>query len=140
MNFFMTCEASSDVSFQVIDIVMDLESKLKLLEKNDYGSSVVHIGIIPIVVNISHELEKAGFFKERILYKAKIKEADIRLRIDHDKFFDADYEGKRLLIIKNIIESVRALKGKVKKDFSGEMLENDILNLFGLTTEKLNSI
>jgi hypothetical protein len=83
---------------------------------------------------------KNGFFAERKLIKRKSREADIRLQIDYDRFLSADKEMRRKLIIKNIIDSIRVVGQKAKKDFNGERLEKDILGIFGLKSEQLDNL
>lgn len=128
----MSSEVQSDISeaFQVAQ--KEVELAIKKLEDNNYGDSVEELSIIPIVVDLSPELEEAGFFKERVKFSRKNKETDIRLRIDYDTFCKADKETQKKLIIKNMIDSIRMLQLKVKKGFDGTALEADILKLFNL--------
>ena len=75
-------------------------------------------------------MENAGWYKERKLFKRKNKSTDFRLRIDYDDFCQGNDENRMKLIIRNIIDSVRVLDSRATKDFDGEVLECDILNLF----------
>jgi hypothetical protein len=96
------------------------------LEKVDnYGMEFEDVGIISIC--ISQELIDVGWFKERVLAKRKAKEADIRLRMNYDKFISSPPEIQRLMYIENIVRSIRALQKKSKGDFRGEELIKDIL-------------
>ncbi len=140
MEFFMSCEVWKTVKHNDVNLIKEVENTLKKLENNHYGNEIESIGIIPIIVEIIPELEDAGFFKERKLFKRKDKEADIRLRINIKTFLNADRVAKKLLIIKNVIECVRILGTKAKKDFNAERLENDILNLFKVEKEVINNI
>ena len=45
---------------------------------------------------------------------------------------------RKLLLIKNIIDNIRIISERMKKDFDGEKLEDDILKLFTLTYKDLN--
>lgn len=140
MEFFMSCEVWKTVKHSDVKLIKEVENTLKNLENNHYGNEIESIGIIPIIVEIIPELEDAGFFKERKLFKRKDKEADIRLRINIETFLNADRAAKKLLIIKNIIECVRILGTKAKKDFDAERLENDILNLFKVKKDVIDNI
>jgi hypothetical protein len=111
---------------------------IKILNDKNYGTALVDIGIIPIIM--SQELLDAGFFKERRLLKRKEKSADYRLKIDYEKFMNGDDETRRLLIIQNIIDSIRDLGRKLKKDFDAQSLENDILNTLGVAKEDIDRI
>lgn len=73
-----------------------------------------------------------GFFKERKLFKRKSKEADFRLRIDYETFLSADYATRKILIIRNIFQSIRILGEKAKSDFNAIKLEKDILQIFDI--------
>ena len=55
------------------------------------------------------------------------------MKINHDTFLHADEEKKRRLLLKNIIDAIRYLKEKIKKEhFDADRLERDILNLFNI--------
>jgi len=116
-----------------------IESELnKALKDKNYGSAIENIGIIPVI--ITQELLNAGFFKERRLFKRKEKSADYRLRINYEKFMSGNDVTRRLLIIKNIIVSIRDLGRKAKKDFDAQSLENDILATLGVNNEDVDGI
>ncbi|MCC2497589.1 Imm44 family immunity protein [Bacillus paranthracis] len=117
---------------EFINIISEIGSELEGLNSNDYGSEVEEIAIIPIVAKITPEYEDAGFFKERKLFKRKSKEADFRLRIDYETFLSADYATRKILIIRNIIQSIRILGEKAKSDFNAIKLEKDILQIFDI--------
>ncbi|EPC8420115.1 MULTISPECIES: Imm44 family immunity protein [Bacillus] len=132
MRFFLSGELEGDIAEEFINIISEIGNELEGLNSNDYGSEVEEIAIIPIVVNITSEYEDAGFHKERKLFKRKSKEADFRLRIDHETFLSADYATRKILIIRNVIQSIRILGGKAKSDFNAIKLEQDILEVFDI--------
>ncbi|HBW36736.1 Imm44 family immunity protein [Desulfosporosinus sp. BICA1-9] len=140
MDIFMSGEVDKQVGDIYREIRKDIEENLKVLKDNYYGSEVTIIGIIPIIVKLTLELEAAGFFKERQQFNAKKKEADFRLRIDLDKFVNSSSQIRKMMVVKNIIESIRLLKRKAKKDFHGEKLENDILNLLGISACEIDNL
>ncbi|MGS7464573.1 Imm44 family immunity protein [Bacillus paranthracis] len=132
MRFFFSGELEGDIAEEFINIISEIGSELEGLNSNDYGSEVEEIAIIPIVAKITPEYEDAGFFKERKLFKRKSKEADFRLRIDYETFLSADYATRKILIIRNIIQSIRILGEKAKSDFNAIKLEKDILQIFDI--------
>ncbi|MFC7677816.1 Imm44 family immunity protein [Paenibacillus sp. GCM10028914] len=138
MEFFMTSEIHFDVrkDFQVIK--SEIDEKMKLLEDRSYGDKVEQLSLIPIIVH--KDLLEEGFFKERVMYKKKDKDTDIRLQIDHQTFKNADKETKRLLVINNIVNSVRALGLKLMSGFDAASLERDILELFNVTKDDLDQL
>ncbi|ANN35471.1 dihydrolipoamide succinyltransferase (plasmid) [Bacillus thuringiensis serovar coreanensis] len=132
MRFFLSGELEGDIAEDFINIISEISSELEKLNSNHYGSEVEEIAIIPIVAKITPEYEDAGFFKERKLFKRKSKEADFRLRIDYETFLSADYSTRKMLIIRNVIQSIRVLGGKAKSDFNAIKLEQDILQVFDI--------
>ncbi|HHK5552100.1 dihydrolipoamide succinyltransferase [Bacillus anthracis] len=132
MRFFLSGELEGDIAEEFINIISEIGSELEGLNSNDYGSEVEEIAIIPIVAQITPEYEDAGFFKERKLFKRKSKEADFRLRIDYETFLSADYATRKILIIRNIIRSIRILGERAKSDFNAIKLEQDILQVFDI--------
>jgi len=118
----------------------DIERRIKeAIEDNTYSREIDDIAIIPIIIKFDPTMEKEGCFKERRLIKRKSKVADMRLRIDYDKFVQGDEERRKLLIIGNIIQSIKEISRKVK-DFKGKELEKDILAIFNLSEEDLSKI
>lgn len=83
----------------------------------------------------SGDLFEKGFFKERILIKRKAREADIRQRTDFDKFYTANYEWKRLLLLENVIRSIKAIAARSKSDFDSDKLIKDILQAYEVKPE-----
>ena len=140
MEIFLSGETDIEVHGAFSDVRKEIESKLINLKDKNYGSELQSIGIIPIIVNLSSEYEEAGFFEERMLFKRKQKDADYRLRIDFEKFVSSDYNTRRLLLVKNIIDSIRSLGTKAKKDFDALSLEKDILYLLEIDEETINRI
>ncbi|HDR4866758.1 TPA: dihydrolipoamide succinyltransferase [Bacillus cereus] len=132
MRFFLSGELEGDIAEEFINIISEIGSDLEKLNSNNYGSEVEEIAIIPIVVNITPEYEDAGFHKERKLFKRKSKEADFRLRIDYEAFLSADYATRKILIIGNIVQSIRLLGEKATSDFNAIKLEQDILQVFNI--------
>jgi len=137
MRIFMSGETDGQISNDYRIVRNEIELKLKQLESNDYGSEFVDIGIIPIIIDPKRGLFEAGFFKERKLIKRKTKEADIRLRTDFDKFYAADNNNKRLLLVDNVIRAIRVIGEKSKADFNSEKLISDILQIFNISEKEL---
>lgn len=109
------------------------------LEKiENYGSEFLDIIVVPIC--ITQEFIDSGFFKERVLAKRKTKEADLRLRMNYEKFISSPPDVQRLMYIENIVRSIRALQKKSKVDFRGEELIRDILNALDVKEEQLEEI
>lgn len=144
MKFFMSSESDSRYNNFQDDLRIirnEIENKIKnFVENKEYGTELEDIGMIAIIIKFNEEMENEGWFKERVLFKKSKKDADIRLRVDYDKFVKGDNEKKKLLLIDNVIKSIRAISKKAKKDFRAQELENDILNLFNLSVKDLEAI
>ena len=138
MNFFISGEVNAAVGKDFMNLVREIDKKLLPLKQKNYGEAVEKIDIIPIVVLITPEYEH--FYKERKLFSKKNKDADIRLRIDYEKFLNGDIETRRILILKNIIDSIRIVGMKAKKDFDAITLEKDVLEIFDLSPKEWSEI
>ncbi|MCB2343325.1 Imm44 family immunity protein [Clostridium estertheticum] len=140
MNIYITGELDKQNSKEFLAIRKEIINKIEALKNNYYGIAIEKISIISILANLTPELEQAGFFKERKLIKKKQKSADIRLRIDFNKFNNSDSSLKRLLVIKNIIESIRVVGSRVKEEFNAQKLEDDILIALDVKIDDINMI
>lgn len=136
MDFFLSGEIDGTHPLDQIDnkftkASSDISVKLStFLEALNYGAEVEELNIIPIIVKQPKEMEDAGWFKERKLFKRKSRSTDFRLRIDYDDFCLGSDEKRIKLILRNIIDSIRILDCRATKDFDGKKLEADILNLY----------
>jgi hypothetical protein len=143
MKFFMSSESDSrfdDFGESLRKVHNEIERQIKnALEGTDYGSGVESFGIIPIIIKFDEQMEKDGWFKERVLFQRKQKAADLRLRINYDKFVKGNEETRKLLLIDNIVKSIEAFS-KRTKDFKAEKLIQDILSLFSVTREDLSAL
>ena len=118
-----------------LDFICNREKDLENID--NYGTEFKLIAIITMIV--TQERIDRGF-KERRYISRKNKEADIRLNINRDKFFNSTSEKQRLLYIKNIIESINVVIEKSKGDFRGEDLKRDILKALDVTQEQLDNL
>ena len=143
MDFFMTSESDSrydnfEESLRVIR--NEIENTIKpVVEKRDYGKDVQLLAVIPIIIKFDQQMEDEGWFKERVLYKKKSKETDIRLRIDYVKFVKGNDNTKRLLLIDNIIKSIDRIVPKTK-DFDHKTLKEDILSVLNVSWDDLQKV
>lgn len=137
MKIFLSGETSFNANEPFRRLLMEMNKKLKSFieaDENDdtYGAEFKSIGIITMI--LSDDLAKTP---ERKLINRKKKEADIRLKIDYYKFVNSNADTQFFLYLKNIIESIKVVNEKKKEDFNGDKLIEDILNVFGLTMDKL---
>ncbi len=137
MKFFLTSITSGEAGEISRVIANDIrEALIPFLLERDYGEELIDITVIYMIVSKSLGLNMS----ERKLFKRKTREADMRLNIDYDIFCEADMQTRRLLIVKNIIESIRILDKRAKKDFNGVQMEKDILEKLDINVEDINSL
>jgi hypothetical protein len=110
-----------------------------LLDKNDYGSSVSLLFLCPTIY--SDEMLAASKYRERARWSPKTGETDLRLRIDYAAYAKADGEGRKRLLLENVVRSIRILDAKVRKakgSFDGARLERDVSSAFGVRFGELD--
>ena len=78
--------------------------------------------------------------KERKQIWRKKKEADIRLRMDYDRFVQETPENQRLMFIDIIVRSIQVVQEKSKDDFRGNELIADILKALNITQDQLDQL
>lgn len=96
----------------------------KFMKEKNYSEKIETIGIVPIVA--PKELIDQGLWKEEIKYDLKFKLAYVSKQIEFDKYNVANIEERKLLIVNNILASVKAIsrKGKLDYDrFNKDLLE-----------------
>ena len=90
-----------------------------------YSEFIDIIGIVPIIA--PQELIKQGKYKEVKYCSVSYGFADVNLFIDYGIYVDADIEKKKSIIVKNVLDSVKAIKTKGKIDY--EEFKKDV-NIF----------
>ncbi|MBR6609572.1 MAG: hypothetical protein IKK99_05080 [Oscillospiraceae bacterium] len=144
MRLFITIEGQNCTEIGLSQILSDVRSQLsfltniELLSDNEskYGTEFKLIAIIPTCVD--EECWNILGWKERKQIWRKKGEADIRLRMDYERFVKETPENKRLMFIDIIIKSIQAVQEHSKADFNGEVLISDILSELDVTMEQLD--
>lgn len=146
MKLFITIEAQNAIESGLADILKEtlcaldfLTNKEKDLENIDnYGTEFREIAIIPTCVN--DEYWDGLGWKERKQIWRKKREADIRLRMDYERFNNETQRNKRLLFIDVIIKSIRVVQEKSKGDFEGNKLIRDILSALKVSEDEIRQL
>lgn len=73
MKFFISGELDGQISNQYRRVRNEIESKLKTLEDNDYGSEFIDIGIIPIIIDSKKGAIRRSLFQRKSVNKTKGK-------------------------------------------------------------------
>lgn len=109
------------VDDEIYKMCMDIRNCVK---NKEYSEQIKIIGIVPIIAP-SDVLEK-GSFKEMKKCENKAGFASVRLRIDFELYMNADFDGKKSLIVKNVLDSVKSVanRGKINyKEFEKDIHE-----------------
>lgn len=145
MELFMTIETqvgAEALSAILRDITKQLafitDQEAGLENVDNYGTEFRSIAVIPTCLD-DNFWEISGW-KERKLIWRKKREADIRLRMDYDRFVRETPENQRLLFIDILVKSIRVVQEKSKGDFRGNELIFDILKALHVTQEQLDAL
>lgn len=133
MQLYLSVEGQNCTEIGLSKVLAETRNVLSsLLNKQNginskYGAEFVLLTIIPTCVD-DQTWQTLGW-SERILLKRKRKEADIRLRINYEKFINADETQKKHIFIDIIKKSIHAIQERSKGDFNGNQLIHDIEEL-----------
>ena len=141
--FFLSCEIWRSAS-KVSEIVRVICEKI---DENSFEIAPFSDGIdsIGIIVNCHPEgnmLDGWGKPRKYISYKNRF--ADIRLPIPYFEFVSAKYEDQYLMVVKNIVESIRVIGDKCSKSkrarFDSDGLVRKFLDKLGISEESLENV
>ena len=141
MRLFISVEAQHAFESGLSEILREVTESIKSINDDSlnsefkYGKEFISISIIPSCMDEIYWT--ALGWKERKLINRKKGEAEIRIRMDYDRFVRESTTNKRLIFIKTIVESIKIIEEKSKSDFNGEKLINDILRLLNVSINEL---
>lgn len=146
MELFMTIETQADVDDILGAIFWETKCQLSFItdkeagleEVDNYGTEFRLISVIPTCLD--DQFWEASGWKERKQIWRKKREADIRLRMDYDRFVRETPENQRLMFIDIIVKSIQAVQEKSKGDFRGNELIADILKALNITQDQLDQL
>lgn len=146
MQLFITIEAQNATDNGLFEIFRDINQQLSFVTDNDsdleiinnYGNEFRIISVIPSCVD--DDFWKASGWKERKQIWRKKKEADIRLRMDYNRFMEETLENRRLMFIDIIVKSIQVIQEKSTGDFQGLKLIEDILEALNITKSQLSTL
>lgn len=99
----------------------------------EYSQIIDTVGIVPIIA--PKEIIDKGLCNEILKYDLKYNYVHVSKQMDYDEYVAADIIGKKKLIIKNILKSVKAIKTKAKFDY--ETFRKDILECLNYSEEDI---
>lgn len=140
---FITCEVWR-TAYSVSTIINDICQKIDM---DNYAISQYSQGIdnVGIAVNC-HPDENlvAGWGKPRKYISYKNRYADIRLPLPYVEYINADRDMQYLMVVKNIVESIRVIGDKTRKskraEFDSDALIQDILEKLDISPESIENI
>jgi len=143
MRLVLTVEAQNCTENGLSKILKETIDKLSFLtdksidleSKNNYGTEFRQITIIPSCVD--DRFWNALGWKERKQIWRKRGEAEIRLRMNYERFIKETLENRYLLFYDVIIKSIQVVQEHSKGDFSGNELIRDILLALNVSEEEL---
>ena len=146
MRLFLTIEAQNCTENGLAKILKETIDELKFLtdaskdleSKNNYGTEFRQIAIIPSCMDDG--FWNALGWKERKQIWRKKGEADIRLRMNYDRFMKETPKNQRLLFVDIIVKSIRVVKDRSKGDFRGDELIRDILLALNVSPDELKQL
>lgn len=146
MRLFLSIEAQNCTENGLAEILRETTASLDFVtngtrgleHQDNYGTEFQDIGIIPSCMD--DNFWKACGWKERKQIWRKKKEADIRLRMDYDRFIKETAQNKRLMFIDIIVKSLQVVQARSKIDFKGEALIADILSALNVSVEDLSQV
>ena len=146
LELFLSIEAQEAMESGLSEIFREVNQKLFFVTNskaglenlNNYGMEFRTISIIPTCVDDS--VWKVLGWKERAKIWRKKREADIRLRIDYNRFISESVENRRLLFVDVIIRSIQRIQEQSREDFKGDLLICDILSALDVQQTQLERL
>lgn len=93
------------------------------MRDKSYSDVINSVGVCPIVAP-QEELDK-GLWKETKKCELKYGFASVSLQINYEKYIEANIDEKKSLIVKNVVNSIKAIKTRGKIDF--KLFESDMI-------------
>ncbi len=127
MKLFMSGEIQADVTDEYSNASNEIEELLApLLRPRDYGPGLK--GWYDIVMITPWRDDKN--YPEVKKYSKRNKEVEFRLRINHRAFKRADALGKRKLICKSLLRSIKLMSKMNIPDFDHARFSSDVTAFF----------
>ncbi len=124
MDVFFTSTASGSLGKQASSIYMQMESRLKrALAQKNYGPGLPEWFLMFVI--LSPDTPGRGA-PERVMFKKKTKELDLRLNVDFEAFKKGDEVERRELLYDCMLRSLDLMATKKIPDFDAVALKADV--------------
>src|SRR5262245_28858660 len=122
MKFWFSGEVDARVAESYREVRCEIEKTLNAtLGANDYGPALEKLAFIPMLLGPEFLEGK----RERRLIKHKEKASDYRLIIDFDAWQAGTVHERRALLMKNVLDSIQDIGGKLRGGFDAGRLHAD---------------
>lgn len=130
MNLFINSPAHYTQEYGIIDEIYNMCSTIsRNINIKSYTDCIDTIGITPMIAPV--DILSTSNWKERMYVSLTYQMCDISLKVDYQEFHGGDIFVKKQIILKNILDSLKVVKKKLKGKFDYEQAEKDILKLVG---------
>ncbi len=127
MKLFVSGETQGDIYDEFRVARNEIEDALAVfLQKRDYGSGLKGWYEIPMITPWRDDKN----YPEVKKYSKRNKEVEFRLRINHRAFKRADALGKRKLICKSLLRSIKLMSKMNIPDFDHARFSSDVTAFF----------
>lgn len=124
MDVFFTSSSTGSLGQKAEDIYFPMEKVLnERLADKDYGSGLSSWFLLFVIFSPDTPGHDAP---ERVLYKKKSKDLDMRLNVDFAAFKAGDTEARRALLYACMLRSLDLMAEKKIPDFDAPALKSDV--------------
>jgi len=121
MKFWLSGEVMADVADAYRESRKDVEAYLNLrLGDASYGPQVERLVFVGVISSLD-----AKWFKELRKYHRGSKDAEFRLRIDHEEFLRSDAIRQRVLLCEALGRAIQMISSLKVNDFDTSRLLHD---------------
>ena len=127
--FFLSCEiwrSANKVSEILREICVRIDEKT--FEISPFAEGIEKVAIIVNCHPEGNMLDGWGKPRKYINYKKGY--ADIRLPIPYEEFISANYEEQFLMVVKNIVDSIRVIEEKCNKSKKAKFDSEGLIKMF----------
>lgn len=125
---FFSTEAEIPAGYFIVKILAPIAKKFNnLYDSKRYSDKIDSICIVAICTSL--RLQNEGFYKERKYISYKKRYADIRLRLDYEKFLSSSDDERKAMCFNLVLEAIQIIQKKLP-DFNGNLLSKDIASFW----------
>ena len=126
MNLYINSPSYYTQRYGIIDEIYEMCLAIsKKIDITSYTDALDTIGITPIIVPDSEKSDGQWLECRKVSIPARM--ASLSLCLDFERFYDADINDKKIMILENILRSLYVIKKKLKNKFDYECMKFDIV-------------